>query len=685
MVRAGPALVALLVLTSIAPGSAVAATGTATAVGSTSLTDVSTAESDAATSAAPATGTASPTIRVDTALSLTPDTPGSIEVVQTFDLPDEVTALQVTLDTGVTVRESTGFSRSGERTWEWDGETASPTLRYGKESNRTADVSGPLGTDGSYLYADVGPWALVQIPNIGLQWRYRGTDAVSVSRSTRVAGEGAVGVDTAFLGAHTVYTRRANGQSLRLVVPEAAEMANSPDRVLSALANASREMQVGDRDQRVFAVAAPTNSIDWAVQGLQVGSHDFWVRDSQRVGDIGNAWLHEYVHTRQSFETAASGRWFTEASATWYAALLSLDEGATFADFERFLGRGASSPQADSVLAEPSTWTANAQYWKGALVLGELDRQLRLDTDRSASLQNVFRALNGRTGEVTSADIVAAVGEAGASATEDAAERFTTTSATPETWTRSAHREAFGSRPAQMRIAFDPGRDVRYTGPYRNTTADAPIRVAVGESLSFRAGVTNVGDATGAYEVVLRVADARVARANGTLAPGESTTARLRYRFDETGSYTVSVAGERVEVRVREPATPRVTEVRVDRSEVERGGTVTVTATVENQESVPGNRTVVFTRDGESVTEQVVQLDPGEQTTVSAQVRMPDGGEHRLGAGEQTVTVRVTTETPTETEEGTEPTEVPVPGFGVPAVVAAVAALVLRSVLFWRP
>jgi hypothetical protein len=680
--RPGPAVVlALLLLTSVVPGAVAAGTpdgtaATGVAADSASLADVPATHGDSASSAASST-VASPTIQVDTALSLTPDTPGSVGVMQTFDLPEEVTALQVTLEEGTTVRESDGFSQVDGRTWEWDGETATPTLRYDKDANRTAEVSGPLSTDGSYLYADVGPWALVRTPNIGLQWRYRGTDSVTVSRTTRADGEGAVGGNTAFLGPHTVYTREANGQTFRLVVPAAAEMASDPDRVVAALANASGEMQVGDRDARVFAVAAPTDRVDWAVEGLQVGSHDFWVRDGQRVDDIGNAWLHEYVHTRQSFDTAESGQWFTEASATWYAALLSFDEGATFPDFRRFLGRGASSPQADAVLAEPSTWEENAQYWKGALVLGELDRRLRLDTNGSASLQNAFRALNGRTGEVTNDDILAAIAEDAAPETADAAERFTTTSDAPETWNRSAHREAFGSRPARMRIAFDAESDVRYAGPYRNGSADTPIRVAAGERLSFRTEVTNVGDAAGEYEVVLRVDDERVGRANGTLAPGESATETLAHRFGETGTYTVSVAGERVEVRVREPATPTVTDLQVDSSAVERGGTVTATATVSNDDSVPGTRTVVFTRDGEPVAERTVRLGPGEQTTVSATVPMPDAGERRVAAGEQaaTVTVRAATENPAVGE----PTDVGIPGFGIPVLVLGFVAFVALS------
>ncbi len=687
-----PAL-ALLVLASVVPGAAVAAGPSADSIatGDASTADAPTTDtasvSDAPTTdtaAAAASATASPTINVDTALSLTPATPGSIGVVQTFDVPQEVTELRVTLERGVTVSNSTGFRQVDQQTWEWDGVTDSPTLGYAKPANRTAEVSGPFATDGAYLYADVGPWALVRTPNIGLQWRYRGSDAVEVSRSTRIDGEGAVGDTTAFLGAHTVYSRETGDQTVRLVVPEAANLANSPSRILSTLSNASQSMQVGDRDPTVFAVAAPTDRVDWAVKGLQVGSHDFWVRDSERVDEVSNAWLHEYVHTRQSFETANSAKWFTEASATWYAALLSLDEGAMFWELRQFLDRGTTDPQADAVLSDPSTWKSNAHYWKGALVLGELDRRMRLTTDKSASLQTVFRSLNSQTGQVTNEDIVAAIGDAAAPSTEAAADRFTTTSEAPETWNQSAHREAFGTDPATMQLRFDAPSDVRHAGPYRNSTAESPLTVAVGETLSFQVQVTNVGDASGDYEVILRADGDRVGRVNGTLAPGESTTSVLTHQFDETGTQSVSLAGERLDVEVRELATPSVTGLRVNRSDVEAGATVTATATVENDASVPGNRTVVVTLDGEPVETRTVSLAPGEQRTVSAQLELPEAGEYRIGAGDRSVTVQVasgstagsdTTDAPDDPPQS----QVPVPGFGVPAVIGGLTALVLLT------
>ncbi|NHX37198.1 hypothetical protein [Halolamina pelagica] len=610
--------------------------------------------------------TASATIAVDTVLSLTPEQPGSVGVVQTFDTPDEVTELRVTLDSRSTVTAAEGFSNLEGDTWEWDGETAEPRLRYELAVNRTSDRAGPMASGGSYLYTDVGEWALIQQPNVGFEWRTTGS--VSVERTTRVDGAGAVGGATAFLGPHEEYTREVAGQEIRLIVPDDADLADPPERILDGLGNASRELNVGDRDATVFAVAAPTGRVDWAVQGVQVGDTDFWAQANRPIDAVGSTWLHEYVHTRQSFRTSESGRWITEATATWYAALLShQQEGVGFAALSEYLERGTRSPQAGSVLADPSDWANNAHYWKGALVSGELDRRLRLATDGGATLQRVLASLNDHS-TVTNGDVLAAVAEAGTPSTRDAAERLTTTSDAPDVWDREAHRDAFGGDAALLRVGFDPATDLRATDPYRNATTPAPVTLAAGERLSVRTVVENLGGATGEYVVTLRVDDAAVAAANGTLAPDGRTAVSLVHRFTETGRYTATVAGERFTVTVRQPASPSVTDLTVEPATVEPGGEVTVTATVTNDESVPGNATVAFTRDGETVTTRTVSVGPDGRETVTATIELSEAGQRSVGAGGQAVAVRVAS-----------PSETSAPGFGAPAAVAAIAgALGLR-------
>ena len=103
---------------------------------------------------------------------------------------------------------------------------------------------------------------------------------------------------------------------------------------------------------------------------------------------------------------------------------------------------------------------------------------------------------------------------------------------------------------------------------------------------------------------------------------------------------------------------------------VDPGGETTVTATVTNDGQVPGNATIPFTRNGETVTTRTVALGPGERETVSATVELPAAGEYRVGAGGRAVGVRAVA--PTSETTG--------PGFGIPvAIVAVLAALGVRQ------
>jgi hypothetical protein len=628
-------------------------------------------------------------IRVATELSLTPNRPGSVAVVQTFTVPDRVPSLSVTLPREAEVTNANGFSRAGDGSWEWSG-SGTPRLGYRLPANETSPQAGPLGGEGAYVFADTGDWALVRRPNVGLRWRQRGSDPVTVTRSATVAGEGVVGGETAFLGAHRVLTRQAHDQTFRLVVPAAAEMDEEPAQVFAALERASGSLHVGDRDEEVFVVVAPTEGVSWAVQGLQLGDSDMWVQDDERVADVENVWVHEYVHTRQSFTTEPSAQWLTEATATWYAARFALrDDRIDFGTFADFLDRGAVGPQGRSVLAEPSSWQNAAQYLKGGLVVGDVDRRIRVASDGGASLQTVFRWLNGRSEPVSNADFVAAVVEAGGGDVRPPTRRFTTTTDAPEMWDRTAHAAVFESIPAQMQVVADPST-VRVSGPYREGRLGDPILLAAGETLSLPVQVENVGGTAGEYQVALRVDDLVVTTDSGSLTAGTSTTVRLEHTFDQPGEYVVSIAGERLTVEVVEPAAPTVRAVRADRDRVALGDRVQVTAVVENRGAVPGTATVEFTRDGEVVATREVSLLAGESQEVTVPVRLTESGTHRVGAGDVTVRVSVDDDVTgasggsgdsTGDGDGESTSSIPVPGLGV---VAGVVGVLVAALLIGR-
>ncbi|WP_226007309.1 CARDB domain-containing protein [Natrinema salinisoli] len=113
-----------------------------------------------------------------------------------------------------------------------------------------------------------------------------------------------------------------------------------------------------------------------------------------------------------------------------------------------------------------------------------------------------------------------------------------------------------------------------------------------------------------------------------------------------------------------------VTDLNVTES-VRPGDSVSVEATVENDGATPGNVTVPFTVDGETVDEQTVSLEPGETTTLSTNATFDEAGTYTVGAANATTEVTV--------NEGDDE----MPGFGVTAAVLAalVATLIGRRQL----
>ncbi|MEF8780206.1 MAG: hypothetical protein V5A46_05980 [Haloferacaceae archaeon] len=606
-------------------------------------------------------------------------------------IPDRVSRVNVTLPAEAGSVRATGFDRAGPRTYAWDGETAEPRLRYRMEANRTGD-RGPLAGDGEYLFVDTEEWSLVRMPNLRVGWAGYGSD-VRLRREHAVEGEGAAGDVIAYLGPAEEHVREAHGQRFRLVVPAAADLDEPPEAILTALADSSDALRVGDRDPSVFVVAAPTGDVSWAVRGLQTGPADVWVRDLERLDDPENVWVHEYVHTRQGYVRRGGGsdgvRWFTEGSATYYAALLTLERGDVgFEEFRRVLARGERSPGAESVLSEPASWRNAADYTKGALVAGEIDRRIRLATDGEATLATVFRELNAEDDPTDSTAFVALVDDAGGEDPAGAAERFTTTREVPPVWDREAHDEAFGRLPARIGYSIAGEDAVRATGPYRDRpVARDPVALAAGETLEVAVEIENAGGTAGEYDLTLAV-DGRVEGSrDGRVAANGTTVERFERTFENPGEYGIVVGGERLRVLVREPATPTVVDLAVTPSELSRGGSATVAATVRNDGTYPARGTFPVVVDGEPRDSREVFLDASEETRIEWTVRLDRRGDIDVAVGDRSRTVTVApggtpspeppaAASPTGSDPG-DGTAGATPGFGPTAALVAIVATLL--------
>ena len=568
-----------------------------------------------------------------------PDQPGSVAVTLRYDVPDRVTSLQATLPAGATVSDTDGFERVNDTVYEWDGATDRATVDLRYNPNRTTDRTGLEAAGGDYLYVDVGEWALFNRLGTGAQWRYterEGDDPVTFDRSVRVGGPGATGGELIYLGEVSESERRANGQTFRLVVPAAAELDEPRSEILDSMVAASRSLQVGARDEEVVAIAAPTNRVAWGVRGLETGGSDFYVRDFERLDTPSNVWLHEYVHTRQSFSTTDETRWTQEATAVYYAALLTLEqEHVDFSEFRRFLANGGRSTYSDVVLADPATWTNNANYVKGPLVAGRIDEAMRAETGGTGTFEATMRAMNARRGRVTQAAFLDAVEAYAGPDSRETAVTYTETTEPVSMWDSSTHSRLFGTLPASVSYELpNTTAGYRVSGPYRSgSVGTTPPALATGETLAVETLVRNTGGEAGEYNATLTVDGEPVATETGTIDAESRRVVPLSHTFEESGTYTVGVGDETVDVRVEPAAEPTVTSLTVAPRTVQQGERANVSLTVTNDAAVPANGTVTVTRNGDPAAERVVTLGPGNTSQLTVSLPFPEAGEIQVGAG----------------------------------------------------
>ena len=654
-------------------------------VGSTAAAGTSAVETGSATAPSALTQSSADTIELTESYALTPARPGAVTVTLTYAIPDRVSSLTATLPGDATVTDTDGFESVNATTYEWDGTTETATVELRVDPNETTDRTGREAAAGDYVFVDAGEWALFDRVQTGASWRYSsspGEDPVSFEQSATTDGPGATGDQLVYLGAVSTVERTANGQTFRLVVPDRAELAEPREAILDSLANASESLSVGDRDETVTVVAAPTDEVAWGVRGLELGGSDFYVRDLERLEDPSNVWLHEYVHTRQAFTTTRETRWLTEGTAVYYAALLTLEQGhVDFETFAEFMDDGARSSYDDTVLSEPSTWATNANYVKGPLVAGRIDEAMRAETNATATFEDVVERIND--GRVTQDGFLTAVRESGGPSAQGVAAEYTETSATVSMWDDATHSRLFGQLPADVSYALPNGTSgYRVSGPFRNdTVGTAPIQLATGETLTAEAVVRNDGGTGGEYNATLAVDGTVVDSETGTVAAAGERVVPLAHTFTEAGTYTVGVGSETVTVTVSDPAAPTVTTLSAASERVRLGENTTVTATVRNDAGIPANGTVVLTRSGEPVSRWEITLAPGNETTLSVPVSFPDAGEIPVASGSATpvtVTVYVPTMSPTATPP-VSTTGGDGPGFTAPgAVLAVLVALVVR-------
>ncbi|MFW6458495.1 MAG: hypothetical protein ACOCY6_03670, partial [Halodesulfurarchaeum sp.] len=583
--------------------------------------------------------------------ALRPDEPGVVTAEMQFDIPDQVAEFKTAIPANATVDDSSGFEPSGDGNYSWDETTARPSVTLAYSVNRTGAYQRSLRTETQqhsrnqvtetepgYTFVDTGDWAIASVPQASVWWSsYRNSPRVTFNGQTAVSGDGVAGSRMVFLGEHSSLTRDVDGQPITMVVPDAASLEPTATAVLDSIEAASPYLPEPSNSRNVV-IAAPTN-VDWGPYGLADRS-DTWVRADEPLDTPRNVWLHEFVHLRQDFRAETDARWITEGMAEYYAAYLTLEQGRIdFTDFRDHLDRGTRSRYDDTVLSEPETWNSLGNYVKGALVYGTIDRQIRVDTDGAYTARYLFERMNGRTTRIDQSFLNAEIEELVAPGTASDLEGLVTTTQTPEMWSRSDHRAAFGTEPPEIVTTVETPFEL--TGPYRNQSVEAIPTLVPGEALSIPITVTNEGGETGTYDVQLTVNGTPVTNSSGTLENGQTESFALDHTFEDSGTVELAVGEESRTVTVREPATPVVSDLKVTPAEVEAGSPISVTVRIANPESWPAKGRINSSVDGSQIGTWSVQLDANETVERTTEVTVPDPGEYVVEAGSMTQRVTV--------------------------------------------
>lgn len=346
------------------------------------------------------------TIKQNLSLSRDGGRANSIGIELSFSIPSDVTEFSTTLSPEVSVRSTKGFRGSGSKL-DWDQQTPTPQIRGRYDPSRSSG--------GGLVTMDKGDWAIVSRPagGVDLSWRYRGSDPGFEEQYT-VDGQGVITSDgsIAYLGPYDRYTMNEKAEQFELIIPDEAELWHDPAAILECLTAASSHLEIGPTNNRVLAIAAPAKQSNWGPSGTQFGDEGFWTLDNIRLAHPNNTWIHEYVHTRQQFESDDSMVWFVEGTANYFSAWMGVKQDLI--EFEEFLSYFTGTTTPDAILAHPSTWeTSQTKYTKGAIVTAAFAAELRSRTNGEVDLMAVHRELCNRDKEISYNDFCSIVSKMG--------------------------------------------------------------------------------------------------------------------------------------------------------------------------------------------------------------------------------------------------------------------------------
>ena len=175
------------------------------------------------------------------------------------------------------------------------------------------------------------------------------------------------------------------------------------------------------------------------------------------------------------------------------------------------------------------------------------------------------------------------------------------------------------------------------------SVAPNQTEILTGDEVVVTARVVNTGTLAGTYEAALRVDGSIRSEMPVELGIGESTTVRFHLEAGPPADYEIQVGPEIASLRVTAVAEFRVSALTVapTTEEILTGDDVLVTAHVENSGTVAGTYDAALRVNGSLQSEQEVELDAGESTTMQFRFRAGSPGDYEVRLGEARAVITV--------------------------------------------
>jgi hypothetical protein len=323
-----------------------------------------------------------------------PNQTGEVRVTATIEQPQHITGLSVRTPPEATVLQADGLRPDGER-WRTTGDTETARLTY------TVPVG--LTTTFGQRTADTDDWTLVarQEVSIRARWRWHVSPRPTWNESLALAPgqDGVAGTTAAYIGPHETATRTVEGDRITMIVPASADLRPNRTAVLDSISHAKRASMAGTDHDHVRVFVAP-NRLASGGYTPSNGEADVIVNAGEPVQSPVNVWVHEYRHTRQTFETASAMDWLGEGSADYHTAALTFRAGGI--DETQFRGSITTERHETADLTRPDSWDGpGAQYDKGTRVVAAIDARLRQVTDGNQTVETVLERLDRQNEKIT--------------------------------------------------------------------------------------------------------------------------------------------------------------------------------------------------------------------------------------------------------------------------------------------